>query len=132
TADAIGRGSPHVALAPMQERSHPKALLWARRARVDELPMPRRRRWPDRPPSRPPPRAPATRSETAVCDSANGAAYDDIARRRPSNAPLGQTVWSARRLDVHAGSVVAGVIDGGSGEARSLRVPPGYDATVAW
>jgi len=35
-------------------------------------------------------------------------------------------------LDVHARSVVAGVIDGGSGEVRSLRVPPGCDATVAW
>ena len=28
-------------------------------------------------------------------------------------------------LDVHARSVVAGVIDAGSGEVRSLRVPPG-------
>jgi hypothetical protein len=35
-------------------------------------------------------------------------------------------------LDVHARSVVAGVIDAGSGEVRSLRVPPGRDATVAW
>ena len=35
-------------------------------------------------------------------------------------------------LDVHARSVVAGVIDAGSGEVRSLRVPPGPDATVAW
>jgi hypothetical protein len=35
-------------------------------------------------------------------------------------------------LDVHARSVVAGVIDQGSGEVRSLRVPPGSDATVAW
>ena len=35
-------------------------------------------------------------------------------------------------LDVHARSVVAGVIDVGSGEVRSLRVPPGPDATVAW
>src|ERR1700732_2604281 len=35
-------------------------------------------------------------------------------------------------LDVHARSVVAGVIDGGSGEVRSLRVPPGPEATVAW
>jgi transposase len=35
-------------------------------------------------------------------------------------------------LDVHARSVVAGVIDGGSGELRSLRVPPGCDASVAW
>src|SRR5437762_11882472 len=35
-------------------------------------------------------------------------------------------------LDVHARSVVAGVIDMGSGEVRSLRVPPGPEATVAW
>jgi transposase len=35
-------------------------------------------------------------------------------------------------LDVHARSVVAGVIDMGSGEVRSLRVPPGCDATVGW
>jgi transposase len=35
-------------------------------------------------------------------------------------------------LDVHARSVVAGVIDQGSGEVRSLRVPAGNDGTVAW
>ena len=35
-------------------------------------------------------------------------------------------------LDVHARSVVAGVIDVGSGEVRSQRVPPGPEATVAW
>src|SRR4051794_14570049 len=35
-------------------------------------------------------------------------------------------------LDVHARSVVAGVIDQGSGEVRSLRLPPGCDQTVAW
>ena len=35
-------------------------------------------------------------------------------------------------LDVHARSVVAGVIDGVSGEVRSLRVPPGNVETVAW
>ena len=35
-------------------------------------------------------------------------------------------------LDVHARSVVAGVIDAGSGEVRSLRVPPGKEAAVAW
>src|SRR3954471_6135559 len=35
-------------------------------------------------------------------------------------------------LDVHARSVVAGVIDHASGEVRSLRLPPGSDATVAW
>src|SRR4051794_41815452 len=35
-------------------------------------------------------------------------------------------------LDVHARSVVAGVIDHGSGEVRSLRLPPGCGDTVAW
>src|SRR5258707_6635884 len=35
-------------------------------------------------------------------------------------------------LDVHARSVVAGVIDVGSGEVRSQRVPAGSEATVAW
>ena len=35
-------------------------------------------------------------------------------------------------LDVHARSVVAGVIDAASGELRSQRVPPGNEATVAW
>src|SRR3954463_12904248 len=35
-------------------------------------------------------------------------------------------------LDVHARSVVAGVIDQLSGEVRSLRVPPGNEGTVAW
>src|SRR5438093_2154478 len=35
-------------------------------------------------------------------------------------------------LDVHARSVVAGVIDRESGEVRSLRLPPGCEATVAW
>src|SRR5580765_3120380 len=35
-------------------------------------------------------------------------------------------------LDVHARSLVAGVIDVGSGEVRSLRVPAGSEATVAW
>ncbi len=35
-------------------------------------------------------------------------------------------------LDVHARSVVAGVIDLRSGEVRSLRVPPGSEAIVAW
>jgi transposase len=35
-------------------------------------------------------------------------------------------------LDVHARSVVAGVIDAGSGEVRSVRVPPGPEATVGW
>jgi transposase len=35
-------------------------------------------------------------------------------------------------LDVHARSVVAGVVDQGSGGVRSLRVPPEAEATVAW
>ena len=35
-------------------------------------------------------------------------------------------------LDVHARSVIAGVIDAGSGEVRSLRVPPISSETVAW
>jgi transposase len=35
-------------------------------------------------------------------------------------------------LDVHARSVVAGVIDHGSGEVRSLRLPPGAEAAVVW
>jgi transposase len=43
---------------------------------------------------------------------------------------MGEGSWVG--LDVHARSVVAGVIDVGSGEVRSLRVPPGCDATVAW
>ena len=43
---------------------------------------------------------------------------------------MGEGSWVG--LDVHARSVVAGVIDVGSGEVRSLRVPPGSDATVAW
>ena len=43
---------------------------------------------------------------------------------------MGEGSWV--RLDVHARSVVAGVIDAGSGEVRSLRLPPGSAATVAW
>ena len=35
-------------------------------------------------------------------------------------------------LDVHARSTVAGVLDGGSGELRSSRVPVSSDETVAW
>ena len=35
-------------------------------------------------------------------------------------------------LDVHARSVVAGVIDAGSGEVRSQRVPAGPGETVEW
>ena len=43
---------------------------------------------------------------------------------------MGEGSWVG--LDVHARSVVAGVIDTGSGEVRSLRVPPGPAETVAW
>ena len=43
---------------------------------------------------------------------------------------MGEGSWVG--LDVHARSVVAGVIDMGSGEVRSLRVPPGPAETVAW
>ena len=42
---------------------------------------------------------------------------------------MGEGSWVG--LDVHARSVAAGVIDAGSGELRSLRVPPGNE-TVAW
>lgn len=35
-------------------------------------------------------------------------------------------------LDVHARSVVAAVLDVGSGELRAMRVPPGSEETVAW
>jgi transposase len=35
-------------------------------------------------------------------------------------------------LDVHARSVFAVVIDATTGEVRSLRLPPGGEATVAW
>jgi transposase len=35
-------------------------------------------------------------------------------------------------LDVHARSVVAGVLDAGSGELRTVKVPPGSAETVAW
>src|SRR5581483_7862332 len=42
---------------------------------------------------------------------------------------MGEGSWVG--LDVHARSVVAGVIDGASGEVRSVRLPPG-EATVAW
>jgi transposase len=43
---------------------------------------------------------------------------------------MGEGSWVG--LDVHARSVVAGVIDQGSGEVRSLRLPRGGEATVAW
>jgi hypothetical protein len=43
---------------------------------------------------------------------------------------VGEGSWVG--LDVHARSVVAGVIDQRSGEVRSLRVPAGSGETVAW
>ena len=43
---------------------------------------------------------------------------------------MGEGSWVG--LDVHARSVVAGVIDAGSGEVRSLRVPTRVEETVAW
>jgi len=43
---------------------------------------------------------------------------------------MGEGSWVG--LDVHARSVVAGVIDAGSGEVWSLRVAPGSGETVAW
>ena len=43
---------------------------------------------------------------------------------------MGEGSWVG--LDVHARAVVAGVIDQGSGEVRSLRVAAGSEATVAW
>ena len=43
---------------------------------------------------------------------------------------MGEGSWVG--LDVHARSVVAGVIDQGSGEVSSLRVPTGSEGAVAW
>jgi transposase len=43
---------------------------------------------------------------------------------------MGEGSWVG--LDAHERSVVAGVIDVESGEVRSLRVPQGSEATVAW
>ena len=43
---------------------------------------------------------------------------------------MGEGSWVG--LDVHARSVVAGVLDAGSGELRTLRLPAGYEQTVAW
>ena len=58
---------------------------------------------------------------------ASGAAVEPQLREAPV---MGEGSWVG--LDVHARSVVAGVIDQASGEVRSLRVPPGSDATVSW
>jgi transposase len=58
---------------------------------------------------------------------ASGAAVEPQLREAPV---MNEGSWVG--LDVHARSVVAGVIDQGSGELRSLRVPPGNEGTVAW
>src|SRR5262249_41524975 len=55
-----------------------------------------------------------------------GPAVEPLLREAPV---MNEGSWVG--LDVHARSVVAGVIDGGSGELRSLRLPPG-DGTVTW
>src|SRR5213593_1860153 len=56
-----------------------------------------------------------------------GPAVEPLLREAPV---MSEGSWVG--LDVHARSVVAGVIDVGSGEVRSLRVPPGSGETVAW
>src|SRR5258707_5948242 len=56
-----------------------------------------------------------------------GLAVEPLLREAPV---MSEGSWVG--LDLHARSVVAGVIDVGSGEVRSLRVPPGSEATVAW
>src|SRR5258707_7401118 len=56
-----------------------------------------------------------------------GLAVEPLLREAPV---MSEGSWVG--LDVHARSVVAGVIDVGSGEVRSLRLPPGCDQTVAW
>jgi hypothetical protein len=43
---------------------------------------------------------------------------------------MGEGSWVG--LDVHARSVVAGVLDAGSGELRSRRAPTVVAETVAW
>src|SRR5204862_118372 len=57
----------------------------------------------------------------------SGPAVEPLLREAPV---MSEGSWVG--LDVHARSVVAGVIDQGSGEVRSLRVPPGNEGTVAW
>src|SRR5207244_3967380 len=56
-----------------------------------------------------------------------GPAVEPLLREAPV---MSEGSWVG--LDVHARSVVAGVIDQGSGEVRSLRVPPWPAKTVAW
>jgi transposase len=43
---------------------------------------------------------------------------------------MGEGSWVG--LDVHARTVVAGVLDAASGELRTLRVPPRSVETIAW
>ena len=43
---------------------------------------------------------------------------------------MGEGSWVG--LDVHARSVVVGVLDGGSGELRTLRVPVACEEMVGW
>ena len=43
---------------------------------------------------------------------------------------MGEGSWVG--LDVHARSVVAGVLDAGSGELRTRRVPVRVEETVGW
>ena len=43
---------------------------------------------------------------------------------------MGEGSWVG--LDVHARSVVVGVLEGASGELRSSRVPASSEETVAW
>src|SRR5207248_1226046 len=57
----------------------------------------------------------------------SGPAVEPLLREAPV---MSEGSWVG--LDVHARSVVAGVIDRGSGEVRWLRVPPGLAETVAW
>src|SRR2546430_11228001 len=57
----------------------------------------------------------------------SGPAVEPLLREAPV---MSEGSWVG--LGVHARSVVAGVIDRGSGEVRSLRLPPGGEATVAW
>src|SRR5713226_475952 len=56
-----------------------------------------------------------------------GPAVEPLLREAPV---MSEGSWVG--LDVHARSVVAGVIDAATGEVRSLRLPPGGEATVAW
>jgi transposase len=56
-----------------------------------------------------------------------GAAVEPQLREAPV---MGEGSWVG--LDVHARSVVAGVLDAGSGELRTRRVPVGTEETVSW